>query len=106
MSTVTTPQTEQPVVRRYRGDRGNAYKRQKLIAGRTPKEMGLKKGTKSVTFWWANCDHKNKRGKPDCEYSPGKKKFTGTTASIVMGNKALHEAWHEKEDKRNAEINA
>ncbi len=90
--------------RKHRGDRGNAYKREKLIAGRTAKEMGVKKGTHSVQYFFAICEHKNKRGKSDCEYGPkGKKRFTGSTPEIVMGNKALHEFWHETEDRKRAE---
>lgn len=86
-----------------RGDRGAQYQRKKWIGNRTAKEMGVKKGMKSIPYYYAYCDHKNARGKPDCEYSPGKKKFTGVSPELVMGNKAAHEHAHEEEDRRAAE---
>jgi hypothetical protein len=85
-------------VRKGHGDRGNAYKRQQLLKGRNPKEMGIKKTKKLKEFYYAVCEHKDKRGRLDC-----KKRFGGWTIDLVMGNKALHEAAHEAADRKIAE---
>lgn len=75
--------------------------RVKLLEGKTPKDLGIKKSFRKRPFFYATCEHANKKGKPDC-----RKKFTGWTLNLVMGNKAIHESWHEKQDRKLAELAA
>jgi len=60
--------------------------------------MGIRKTLKKMPWYWATCDHKDRRGRLDC-----KQKFGGLNAYLVMGNKALHEFAHETEDRKIAE---
>src|SRR5260370_17755565 len=99
---ITTP-PEGPK-KKFKGDRGNAYKIEQQIAGRTAKEMGLKKRKKQRDEFYTYCDHKNpKNGKRQCELGRDKKPFTGWNTAVVMRNKALHEICHIDQDKKRAE---
>lgn len=99
---VSTPQGAQR--KPFRGDRGNAYKIEKQIGGRTAKEMGLKKRKKQRDEYYTFCDHKNpKTGKRQCDLKRDKIPFTGWNTSVVMRNKALHEIWHLDQDKKREE---
>ncbi len=89
------PQVRKPVAR---GDRGNVYKREILLKGRTAKDMGIRKGFKKRVYFYAKCDHVNKKGKKNCN-----KSFGGYSIYLVMGNKALHEKWHDEQDRKAAE---
>lgn len=75
--------------------------RKKLIGEKTPKDFGIRRTKKLRDFFFAKCDHANKRGKPDC-----KQKFSGWTVDLVMGNKAIHEQWHDQQDRKLAQLAA
>ncbi len=61
--------------------------------------MGIRKTLKKVLWYFASCDHKDKRGRLNC-----KQKFGGLSVKLVMGNKAMHEKWHDDQDRRVAEM--
>lgn len=69
-------------------------RRKNLIGDRTPKDFGIKKTFRKRPYFYTYCDRKK---------CPRKKRaFGGWTVDLVMGNVAIHQQWHEGQDRKAA----